>query len=132
MGKLSLEKFVKNVAERSLGKCVYYKSSESDQVKDFKDKLFEYLSSNEDEDCKNGIGAMVICLINAAWFITEVDNIKSENQVLTELEINGVCINVKNRMYCKAISYLEHEARACGYDFEECLYMAWGKMRVSK
>ena len=127
---MKLDKFIENVTHWAEIRGIHEQSTETKQVAKFCKEMFEYLtaeSSISGLEVMDAIGDMAVCLVNAARFGGDalyITSFKSNNHT-----IGDVVNYVSGRSYGIAIKTLENVSEIHGYNFEDCLQIAWDKFQ---
>ena len=130
---MKLDKFIENVNHWAEIRGIHEQSTETKQVEKFCEELFEYLTAEHvisELELMDAIGDMAVCLVNAAWFVGDalyITDFKSNNH-----SIGDVLNYVSGRSYGIAIKTLENVSEIHGYNFEDCLQIAWDEIKDRK
>ena len=130
---MKLDKFIENVNHWAEIRGIHEQSTEVKQVEKFCEELFEYLTAEPaiiELELMDAIGDMAVCLVNAAWFIG--DQLFIHDFKPNHYSIGDVVNYVYGGSYGIAIKTLENVAKSGGYDFEECLQIAWDEIKDRK
>lgn len=136
---MKLKKLVALVRNWSSVRGILDQSTVEKQVDKFTEEFGEFFTAKTDKERMDAIGDSVITLINANFLLVckrEFDYITERHKRTTfssKIE-SMMCISddVEDLEIAGAVNGLWMLARTFGYNFEECLQMAWDEIKDRK
>ena len=131
MTNITLDELINNVTEWATIRDIYKESNEQKQVEKAASEVVEFVFAETEDEEKDAIGDITVCLINAAYFKggLELFSFEFQDPMLAQPNIRLVNNYILSRKYELAIALLNQLAKLRSYNIEECYGMAWDAIK---